>query len=216
MNQEIEAVNYRKANGATEYFFKKYNRHLEAATEAFNAGEFTSKAAQKKAIESLAHCFDSVSCLDGTNGVRYRAWEASGSEGKFLDTPYSLHHIREKHAPCYSPLNWQVVKALFAMREAIKGMEINKPNKAVTFASKTRVRIEKSLLEILKLRETQFAHGVKLVEIFGRLRVYGNTHYCVNQHGTCYTRTFWYMNHTLTPLNVILCVLEATKKEEKE
>ena len=73
MNNLIESINKPVSQMVkTKYLFKRYERHIEAATIAFNAGELTSKSAQKKALDSLSHCFASINALEFQIAIRFR------------------------------------------------------------------------------------------------------------------------------------------------
>lgn len=182
---------------------------IAAATEAFEAG-FTSKSAQKSAVKNLGSAYELL-----TNEIRAFYLNGERTEAghdAYWIIPNDLHQYRAKHTAAIVAV-WpaaanlcEEIEALVELRTAINSAELvtveRKADKVEVFRNQ--------ILDIIARRQEQFAHGVKLVEIFGKLPVTVNFHYVTNTHGTTFIRHFFYMAGKLTPLQVIMAVLEET------
>jgi hypothetical protein len=106
----------------------------------------------------------------------------------------------------------QQIEELLELRNTMKDAEIVQPTKTVSAEEK----IMMSIKEIMELRKTQYERGLNLYDLFNGLPVTANVHYVTNQHGTTFLRAFYYMSGVLTPLNVIVAVLQEKNKERGE
>jgi chromosome segregation ATPase len=205
---------------------RTYEDRIDAALEAFEKG-FESEAARKRALDDLNRAYNLVRD-EQRDALRARApyeaehnamtatEEQSRERMAFLyadenEVPYDLHQVREKHADRFGDL-WSKVERLVELRAAIKAAEIVKaaPSENEVLAE----RVQKSIREIMERRQAQYATGLELQEVFGRLPVTMNVHVVHGHKGAVFLRTFYYMNGKLTPLNVILAVLQAKEEEE--
>jgi len=198
---------------------KDVNTYIQMATEKFEAG-FTSAAGQKRALEDVNHAFDWCTsvikqwCLK----VRQENYPTTGEDVHpiYWDMPGYPHQWRVKHsetlreiypeADTMVPLIEQIVE----LRRAIRDAEVVKLERK---ASDREESVVKSIREIMEMRKAQYARGLKLFDLFKGLPVTANVHQVVNQHGTQFLRAFYYMEGRMTPLSIILAVMDA--KAEK-
>lgn len=195
--------------------------YVDRATKAFEAG-FTSKAGQKSATDDLNRAAE---FLHGD--VKAICFGLRGPEqgSKFPERAESAYwmnldlHLwnakRRAELLGYLPEAEAIANQfddLAALRKVIKSAEVVKVERKT---DEREVTIQKSIRELMELRKSQYERGLKLHDLFDGLPVHGNVHYVVNQHGTCFTRTFYYLNGVLTPLNIILAVLDTKAREAK-
>lgn len=189
----------------------RFDRYVTEATELFNAG-FTSKAAQKRAIDNLNRAYDLQ------KGAIHDILLAEAERGEGWNELYwglpDLHNWKPRHSEQYKTFALQVVtiEQLVELRNAVKTAEITPPAKSEIKVIEERVI--KSIRDLLETRREQFLTGCRLVEVFGKLPVSINAHYVTNAHGTTFIRCFYYVNGRLTPLNTIICVLQTMKDRE--
>ena len=74
--------------------------------------------------------------------------------------------------------------------------------------------MRESLADLMQRRGEQYAHAVKLGEVFGNMPVTANTHWVVNEHGNGFWRTFWYLDGELTPLNVLVAAHQELERRK--
>lgn len=195
--------------------------YVDRATKAFEAG-FTSKSGQKYATSDLSRAADLLRaeihgiCFDLRGPEQFSKFPERAESAYWMNT--DLHLWNEKRRAellGYLPEAEAIANQfddLAALRKVIKSAEVVKVERK---ADEREIRIQKSIRELMELRKSQYERGLKLHDLFDGLPVHGNVHYVVNQHGTCFTRTFYYLNGTLTPLSIILAVLD-TKAREAE
>lgn len=193
--------------------------YVDRATKAFEAG-FTSKAGQKSATDDLNRAADLLRAE--IHGICFDLRGQDQSFSERLESAYwmntDLHLWNEKRRAellGYLPEAEAIANQfddLAALRKVIKSSEVVKVERK---SDEREVTIQKSIRELMELRKSQYERGLKLHDLFDGLPVHGNVHYVVNQQGTCFTRTFYYLNGVLTPLNIILAVLD-TKAREAE
>lgn len=191
----------------------RFQKYVGAAMDAFEAG-FTSKAAQKRAFDSLNRAAGVL-----REDVHQLCWDLAkqdAANGERTDSAYWMNfdlHVwgakRRAELLGYLPEAEAIANQyddLAALRTSIKAAPIvpveRKPCEVTTKAITT-------LRELMEKRGEQYARGVQLTEVFGRLPVYANAHLVTNQHGTTFVRVFWFMFGELTPLNIIMAVLQS-------
>lgn len=192
--------------------------YIDRANAAFALG-FTSKAAQKSATDDLnrAHEAFCQSIKDLVLAIdRDARTEAHNNVYWGLA---DLHVWKPKHSalvlgtfPEAEP-TVRMIEELVALRTVIKAAPVVKAERDPM--TEREAAVTKSVRDIMEQRKAQYAHGLALHDLFGGLSVHANVHVVTNQHGTTFLRAFYYMNGTLTPLNVILAVLQ-TKAREAE
>lgn len=210
---------------------RDFDFYVNRALEAFENG-FTTKSAQQEAISDLNYaarelrtkvtdvCFAIRDAQAKEQGLEWVEMDERCSEAYWLN--YDLHVWNAKRRntllACFDGEDKAKVELvadqfddLAALRLQIKNAEIVK---VVKEESPLVAKIHMSIMAEMEKRKEQFAHGIKLVEIFGRLPVSMNVHLVTNQFGTTFPRTFFYMNGKLTQLNMIIAILQATAKEE--
>ena len=189
--------------------------YIDRANAAFSLG-FTSKAAQKSATDDLNRAHELL-CQDIQNLVRAIDRDA---RTEAHDNVYwglaDLHVWKPKHSalvlgtfPEAEP-TVRMIEQLVDLRAVIKAAPVVK---AEAKADAREAAVTKSVREIMELRQAQYARGLELHDLFQGLPVTANVHVVTNQHGTTFLRAFYYMNGTLTPLNVILAVLQEKARE---
>lgn len=191
----------------------RFDRHLAAATDAFNAG-FSSKAAQKAALDSVNRAADEVK---GRVHEELLTVARDDRTDDWADLYYgfpAVHVWKAKHQASYVafPEAVSAMDQLAALRQSIKDQPIVPP---VKDADKVRVEtVRTTILDLIEKRKAQFRDGIKMVEVFGKLPVTVSGHYVTNEHGTTFPRYFFYLAGKLTPLNVILAIVDATREED--
>ena len=188
--------------------------YIDRALTAFNAG-FSSKSGQKDAVGDLNRACD-IYYNELHSEMLQVEYEDRSDEWHQLyhNVPFYIHLWNEKRRKQFAAYSDYVAKMddLFALLAPIKEAVIVPPVKDETKAKVEAIRM--SLVDLIAKRNGQFVEGVSLVEHFGQLPVSVSAHYVTNAHGTHFIRHFFYMNGTLTPLNVIIAVLDATRKED--
>ena len=189
---------------------EQINSRIEKATAAFDAG-FTSKAGKKQASDQLNRAFESVrgSVQDW---VLANCKCYGDMDDLYYGMPSDLHQWRAKHSEMLRQFHPEaesiiaLIEQLIELRNAIKEADI------IAVERKTNDREQsfvKSAIELIQLRKAQFNEGCNLFDLFNGLPVSAKTHVAINQHGTMFNRTFFYMAGRLTPLSVILAVMDA-------
>ena len=191
---------------------------------ASSCDTYPSKAAQKRVLETLNHAYSQareiamvairneapeITIEDREDVARMVQIIARNSFFNTNDLPFDLHAVRARHIPYFNAVGIaDDVRALIDLREATKSAEICKPAPKNADLAKLEERVRKSVSEIYAMRKNQYEFGLRMADIFGRLDVSVNTHWVTNQFGTTFTRCFYYMEGKLTPLNLILAVLQ--------
>jgi hypothetical protein len=197
---------------------KDHTFYIDKAMSAFDEG-FTSNAAKKRALDSINRAYE-----DLVQGIRDlilvipRDDRTEEQNALYWGIPMYVHQWRPAHAELAVKLfpnaesTVHVIDHLINLRSTIKDAPLipveRKANKEI------ESKIHETILQIMERRQAQYARGLRLQEIFGQLPVTASVHVVVNQYGTQFLRTFYYMNGTLTPLNVIIAVMQA--KEDKD
>jgi hypothetical protein len=215
-----------KAMPATvETYTARAEKFTAEALEAFEAG-FASKAAQKRALDSLNRAFD---MLKEAHGMEYRAaaplnekigaltaaeYAERTAYFESVELPFDLHQMREHHLDRLSAERAACARGLIDLRAGIKGAEIAHIEPANKPLKELKARVEKSVAALMDQRKAQFINAVELGEIFGNLPVSLNAHYVHGHKGAVFIRTFYYVNGKLTPLNLILAALEEIQRRK--
>lgn len=197
--------------------------YLDRATAAFECG-FTSKAAQKRVFEDLGRAYEMLTdcikdkLLEFCRGIPQEVEEDRNVFiDLYYDLPHNLHQWKKKHSEAVIKLLPDLkdvvaqIESLVEFRVAVKAAPIVKVERS---SEKEAVeRVTKSVMEIMERRKEQYNHALDLYDLFNGLPVHANVHYVVNQHGTVFLRAFYYLNHTLTPLSVIIAAAQTKSKE---
>jgi hypothetical protein len=149
------------------------------------------------------------------DGMRY--WTKEGMKiikkaAETHDAPFDLHHVRDRHIDNLFTIIGvaQEVRTLVMLRETIKNAEIAPP---APKSNREEEITRKTLEQLREMRLEQFEHGCDLHDIFGRLPVTASWHWVTNQYGTTFERVFYYMDGKLTPLSIIIAILEEKEKD---
>lgn len=191
--------------------------YIDRANAAFALG-FTSKAAQKSATDDLNRAHEA--CRQSIQNLVLAIDRDARTEAH--DNVYwglaDLHVWKPKHSalvlgtfPEAEP-TVRLIEQLVDLRAVIKAAPVVKAERKT---DDREAAVTQSVRDIMELRQAQYARGLELHDLFQGLPVTANVHVVTNQHGTTFLRAFYYMNGTLTPLNVILAVLQ-TKAREAE
>lgn len=189
--------------------------YIDRANVRFEAG-FNSLAAQKEAIRDVNAAYELL-CREIQNMYLNipNADRNEAQENVYFGLP-ALHNWKDHHNNFVLDVFQQAapivaqIQDLVAFRNVIKNAEVIRVERV---ANPVAVAVAKSIRDIMAARKAQYARGLEIHDIFGKLPVYVNVHYVVNQYGTEFLRAFYYMHGVLTPLNVILAVLEAKQKD---
>lgn len=210
----------------------RFNRLVDEANDLFNAG-FTSKAGQKRALDSLNRAYEEVRNawrnvqianapkISDFNNPDSAEWAARTEFFNAMDLPFDLHQVRDRHyaeADHFTPGAGDAIRSLVELRTAIKGAEIAPPVKDATKVRAAKVLVH--LKDLMERRKAQFLQAVDLTEVLGDegVIIHGlsaNTHYVHGHKGTTFLRTFFYLHGTLTPLNTILAGAEEAARRAK-
>jgi hypothetical protein len=201
----------------------KFEIYICEATEALEAG-FTSEAARKRARECVNSAFDILrdaarTRILGDAAARFpdarededanrRRMEWVDANG-YWDIPRSPHALRIKHLVFFADLadDATICHDLYS---AIKVAEIIKVERDTLTEREAVVR--ESIADLLKRRGEQYNRALALGDIFGGLPVSANVHLVTNQLGTTFVRAFYYLEGSLTPLNVILAAAQELER----
>lgn len=193
------------------------------ALSSLDAG-FKSKAARQDAIGLLNRAYSMLqdayrpmvwSLFKGDRHQQSDLDEFFSTTIQEYEVPFDLHHVRERHIAKVAELSEDIsqrINFLVESRQAIKDAPIAAPTPKKE-PSAYQVKAEKTLFELIELRKTQYLRAVELGRIFNGLPVTANTHLVINQYGTQYLRTFYFLYGELTPLNVIIAAAEKLAKE---
>lgn len=198
-----------------------------AALAAFNQG-FATKTAKQAALADLNRAFECVRNdfrkVELENAPHQYAGE-EWTEAQWADRaayfaanelPFDLHQVRERHVALILEKIGVNVAPLVELRAVIKAAEVVRLVKAEK--GEVEKRVEKALHEIMALRQEQYREAIDLGELFGGMPVSANSHWVVNEYGTRFLRTFYYLRGKLTPLMVLVAAAEelARRAERKE
>lgn len=193
---------------------------VSRATDKFEAG-FTSKAARKDTLADLGSAAALLRkaihaiCLDAPRSEN-REMPERFNNAYWMNTDLHLWNAKRRAELLgYLPEAEAIANQyddLAALRGQIKNAEIVKVERK---ADEREERVMKSIRDMMELRKSQYERGLRLHDLFNGLPVTGNVHYVTNQHGTTFLRTFYYLYGELTPLKVIIGVMD-TKAREAE
>ena len=189
--------------------------YVNRANEKFEAG-FTTVALQKDALQDLGRAYDILkqNIQDFYLAIP-RNETTQEHENVYWGLAGYLNNWKAKHTALVLSVFPQAevftsqIETLVELRNTIKLAEIVKVERTTNPKVES---ISKSVSEIIALRKSQFERGVKLYDIFNGLPVTATWHYVTNQFGTSFIRVFYYMAGKLTPLNMIVAVLETKTK----
>ena len=202
---------------------EKFDLYVNRATALFEAG-FTSKAAQKDALDYLNRAFAIL-----TDGARSDILTAAAAKFPtaaseeaanmnrdafvnaqgYWDMPDYPHLLKHKHA-VFLATRWDAACMVAELRNAIKAAAIVKIERKV---NDREVAVQKSIRDIMAMRQSQFERGLKIADLFGGLPVSANVHLVTNQFGTTFLRAFYYLNGEMMPLNVIICIAQERERQ---
>ena len=190
------------------------------AIDQWNKG-FTSKASKKDALQKLnysySHLREDLHYILLTVDMDTRKMEVWNE--LYWGSPSDLHCWREKHSILFGELFEEIVEeieVLFELRTAMKETEVVPPVKIETPEQIKANKVEKTIEEIMEGHKERFLNGYSLTEEFGGLEVTANSHWGMNQHGTQFIRTFYYLFGKVTALNTICAIAGKHKDEHPE
>ena len=204
---------------------RTFEDRVNAANTAYEAG-FTSKAAQKRALDELNRAYDMLRDQANDDIRKFAPYQFQGrdltasewaSRSAYFEArqlPFDLHAIRPHHGELMSihtvdPVDLQL---LIDLRAAIKAAPVVKIERSAEVERVVKVR--EGILDLMKRRGEQYNRALDLAEIFGRLPVTANVHVVTNAHGTTFLRAFFYLSGEFTPLNVILAAADELARRE--
>lgn len=192
--------------------------YVNQANEKFEAG-FTTMAAQKQALQDLGRAYEILTQeIQDLYLAIPRAERTEAQDNVYWGLANYLNNWKPKHTSLVLNVFPQAeiftsqIETLAELRETIKSAEIVKVER---IANPKIATVTKTIHDMVALRKEQFQTGMKLCEVFGNLPVSINWHYVTNQHGTSFIRVFYFMANKLTPLNMILAVLEEQERMAK-
>lgn len=183
--------------------------YTDRALAALNAG-FTSMAGQKAALSDLNYAYDVHKRAIADTLLADR--DIANWDDLYYGRP-DLHNWKPKHSVAYA---WSAevpaIEQLVELRATIKAAPVNSPVRAEP--SPYQVRAEKTLSELIELRQSQYLNAINLGEVFNGLPVHANTHRVTNDCGTTFLRTFYYLAGRFTPLSVIIAAAEELERRK--
>jgi len=196
--------------------------YTDKALALLDAG-FNAKARQKEANNKLNRAYDAL-CEVIREDVRAtyapgrdhseEQWSAYVDKLNEYDLPFDLHNLRDRHIAKARELNDDIANRMVFLvetRAAVKAEPIQRVEPKAPSAY--QVRAEKALAELIEKRKAQYLEAVELGRVFEGLPVSANTHWVINQYGTGFLRTYYYLNGKLTPLGVIIAAAETLARE---
>ena len=182
---------------------------------------FTSKAAQKRALDHLNRAYELIrrrhfdALLEAAPKAPMGDNEAACARSIWIDDrslPFDLHQIRAKHMPIAG--EWaDEIHALTELRETLKLTEIRKPEPK---AKDERIeKVETSIRSEMERIGKMYHEALDLGRLFNGLNVSANVHMVVNQYGTRFIRAFYYLEGKRMPLNVILAAADTLAREKE-
>ena len=198
----------------------KMTRYIDRALAEWDNG-FSSKASKKRALDNLNRAYDAVREEISNFMLRVPREERDNTWNKlYWELPFNLYQWKAKHNDAFLGEGFEKevkeIKGLIEYREAIKSTEVVPPFKAESPEQKTREEIESYLHSLYKGQQEKYVNGVELADKFGGLHVTANAHWVTNQHGTVFTRHFFYLFGKLTALNTIIAVAQQHKENNKK
>lgn len=202
----------------------RFAKYFNEANEQFEKG-FLSEAARKRALESVGRAYDVI--VRAVQDEQLKVLHAfpvdenyqriENDEEKRISALYygvpALHVLKEKHFDMYKEwADFAIAKDLVALRKAIKEAEVAKIE-----IDENKVKIEavrKSIIDEMEMRKEQYVHGLELAKHFGHLPVSINAHWVHGHKGTQFIRHFFYMAGKLTPLNMIIAIMEEDQRRK--
>lgn len=186
---------------------------------------FASTAAQKRALDlvnrayRIAHQLQHDAAIAAARPLADAgdpaAWNAYWSALRASDTPFELHQVRDRHLPLFDAVAigdgvtlGAIVRQLVALRGEIKSAPIAAAVAVTKPEAELAARVERSLGALIDLRRAQYASGLRLLDVFGRLPVTVSVHVVRGHKGAVFLRRFYYLDGKLTPLGVICALLE--------
>ena len=210
--------------------FDRYSRSLNRAIEAICVDHFNTKSAQKDVLDVLNRAYDELREVVQVEHLETVPYEDSRTMqmspinlrkyNLYCDLPYNLCHFRAKHADeildMYPNLSNIVdrMNTLVAFREEVRETPIMRVEPKAK--DPMTEKVERTIIEIMAKCKADYAHGISLMEMFGYMNVTASVHVVVNQYGSRFHRTFYYMDGRLTRLNVIICVYQEMEDCKKK
>ncbi len=192
--------------------------YVERANEAFEKG-FTSKAGQKAAMDSVTKAYELLRAEITTLVLGIEHSERTEAHSNvYWDLPSYPHQWKAKHRELATSVFPQTasicdqIEELVALRQALKDAPVVKQERQ---EDERVTLVQSTIRDMMEKRKAQYARGLELHDIFGGLPVHANVHLVTNQHGTTFLRAFYFMDDKLTPLSVILAVLQTKADEAK-
>lgn len=193
----------------------KVIKYKTEAEQMLDAG-FTTQAAKKRAMSTLAYAWEYLSEL-----VRYQ-YLIMPSE-KYTDEMTQLYYDFPSRAAVFNQKWADKVNNLFGvdypvwwdlknLADAIKLADINPVQPKVV--DPVIERAYKTIQDQIETAKSDVVYGMKLVEIFGNLPVSVTAHYCHMSNGTSYLRCFWFLAGRMVKLSTIIATLQKIKAEE--
>ena len=210
--------------------FNRYSKILNRAMQAMCVDYFNTKSAQKDVVTDLSRAYEelrevvNVEYLETVPYEDRRTMQMSPINLRkhelYCALPYSLAHFRAKHADeilaLYPHLSNIVdrMNTLFAFRDEVRETPIMRVEPKAK--DPMTEKVERTIIDIMAKCKADYAHGISLMEVFGYMNITASVHVVVNQYGTRFHRSFYYMDGRLTRLNVIIAVYQEMEDRKKK
>lgn len=204
----------------------RFDRNFNKASDLLDAG-FATKAAQKNANGYLNTAYSDVREII-TQQVRCTyapgpehtdaQWQAYVDRLNEYDLPFDLHQVRDRHLDKAAEIDGiaaDKIRLLVETRAQVKAEPIQPPQPKAE-KSEYQVKAERSIVEEMERMKTQYLRAVDLGRIFNGIPVTASSHWVVNQYGTGFPRTFYYLDGKLTRLNILIAAAEQVAREKRE
>ena len=191
---------------------------IATAQAAFEAG-FSSKAAQKRALDYLNRAYSTVRESAHLEQIKaapsFDDQAARAAHFAANDLPFDLHQVRDRHVDIL--IAWGAplveVRAMIDLRAAIKSAEIAAP---VVNERKEKVEtVRRTIVEEMQRRQAQYVEALDIARLFENLPVSVNAHWVHGHKGAIFLRHFFYLAGRLTPLNTIIAAAEQAQRERE-
>jgi len=200
---------------------RTFEYYKNQAIDLLNKG-FTSKASKKNALSQILYAYEALTGMIREELLNVPIEERLKTEEHsklYWGLPAYPHIWNKKHSKLSSarfPKETKEIEILVELRNAIKETEVVPLVKIETPEQIKANKIEKTIEEIMEAKKVRFLEGYSLTEEFGGLEVTANSHWGMNQHGTQFIRTFYYLFGKVTALNTICAIYGKHKDEHPE
>lgn len=189
---------------------KKIQDYLDKAFSLIqDDGTFAAKSHKKDALAYVSGAYQIIRDANGRFALDHLSRE------DYWAIPFDLYQIREKHMRLFDLALHADLDKLVALRAELKEMDVIKPAPKSDRVEKKHKEVAKTVHEMIEKRMAQYHEAIEIGRLFGGLPVSATPHLVTNEHGTTFTRCFYYLDGKMTPLAVIMAASDALAREKE-